>query len=233
MMETETFRNAAVEDVYNLLSIPLERFIKKADGEAAFFLHHRMRAFDWMDEQRERSYAERGLIAIEFEKRKLWQYLDDPATKKPYTSFNAWASSRCNGARSVTFDAKRDLEALQDVPAAELRDIPKGNLKVLKQLSTAVRKEPAVLQAARSMTTPQFLESIEKLFPEQHIESPIVVKVNAAPADASTFEEAIQYAIDHEIAANRSEAMGRMAYTALEQWRLEAEIDDIDVTEMQ
>jgi hypothetical protein len=171
-----------------------------------------MRILDEIDRAHERSYAERGMIAREFEVRNLWQYLIDPRTRSPFRSYNAWMGSGYIGCRSVNYEARRDMEELKDLPPSKLREVPKKNIKVLLQLSTAVRRSDKVLYDARSMQPQDFIQRVEKDFPDQHIESTQVVRFTLTRSAAKEVERVIDLAIERG-ARDRNEALEWLAAT--------------------
>lgn len=210
---------------FEIASVNIGELIAMPDPEAAEALNTRMGALDQIHRIHERSYAERGIIVREFEKRHLWKHLIDPETGEAFPHLTAWLScSDFLGCRRTNFEAKRDMELLQDVPTDKLIDVPKGNLKVLTQLSTAVRNDPGILEAAKTMQPNEFMDKVEKEQPHQHIEARKVMRFSPGRSWAKTIEETIAYAIDHGIAGSRDEALLRMAETSLNEWTLEDEI---------
>src|ERR1700728_2289002 len=153
----------------NISLVNLSDLIALPDPEAAEAMNNRMAVLDQIHRIHERSYAERGIIAREFERRQLWAHLIDPDTGQAFPSFTAWMS--CGdfmGCRRTNFEAKADIKALEgDVPAHKLMDVPKDNIKVLKGLSTSVRQQEDVINAARTMDNDQFLRKVEKEHPHQ------------------------------------------------------------------
>src|SRR5271156_3383912 len=113
----------------------LSDIIALPDEEAAEAMNDRMGVLDQIHRIYERSYSERGIIAREFERRRLWQHLVDPDTGQSFPNFSAWmACSDFLGCRRVNFESLRDMRALADIPEAQLIDVPKGNIKLLTQL---------------------------------------------------------------------------------------------------
>lgn len=211
-----------------IVSTNLSDLIALPDPEAAEALNTRMVALDQIHRIHERSYAERGIIAREFEVRHLWKHLIDPETDQAFPHLTAWLScSDFLGCRRTNFEAKGDLERLQDVPQAKLIDVPKGNIKVLLQLSTAVRNDPGILDAARNLSQDDFLEKVEKEQPNQHIEQRRPLRFNPGRSGVKIVEEAIAWALEHDIAGSRDEALVRAAETALNEWKLELELSEM------
>lgn len=208
-----------------LLPVNLSDIIAMPDTEAAAAMNERMALLDHIHRIHERSYAERGIIVREFERRQLWQHLTDQDTGQPFPNFTAWIScSDFLGCRRVNFEAKRDMEMLKDVPAAKLIDVPKGNLKVLTQLSTAVRNDPGILEAAKTLPQNEFLAKVETDQPQQHIETQQRLIFSPGRSGAKVIEEMIAWALEHDIAGSRNEAIVRAAETALHEWELEEEL---------
>src|SRR6185437_13083690 len=154
-----------VHDALNVMATGWDAAVALPDPEAAEVLNARFATWNRIEElQRERSFSERGLIILEFERRALWKYILDPDTDQPYPSMNAWMScSRFLGCRRTNYAAKRTLKLLDDVEdKSKLIDVPPGNLHILTQLSTAVRNDPEILRAAKTLPRDKFEEKVEK-----------------------------------------------------------------------
>jgi hypothetical protein len=217
--------DAITQNLSDAISLP--------DPEAAVSLNERMSVWVRIDKLQERSFVERGLIIREFEKRQLWKHLIDPETDQPYPHLTAWLSSDgFLGCRRTNFEAKRTLAMLEDVPAAKLIDISKATLHTLTQLSTAVRNDDAVLEAARTLKPEEFLEKMEVEHPQQHVEARKPLKFNPGRSGVKVVEEAITWALEHDIAGSRDEALVRMAETALNDWELEEELKNMPAEEV-
>lgn len=174
--------------------------------EAAVALHGLMQCFDLAEQTVQRSYYQRGVICREFEARFLWQYLDDPRTSKPFGSFSAWMGASGMGARSTNWEAKRDLEALADVPTHKLAYVPKQNLKTLIQLSTATRNDASVLEAARTLDGGEFVAKLAVEHPNQHLETKEPLRFMPSTSQREVIEAALAEAMK-DGAGNRTEAL--------------------------
>lgn len=189
------------------------------DPEAADALNIRFSA--WMQVEK-RSYAERGIICREFDRRELWRHLTDPDTGLPLPNFSAWMScSLFLGCRRTNFEAKADVLALADVPDEQLLGVEKENLKVLKLLSTAVRNDPDVLEAARTLPREAFEEKVEREQPHQHIEARKTLRFTPERSGAAVIEDWIAFALDTDMAGSRDEAIVRACEIALSSARAE------------
>jgi hypothetical protein len=202
------------------------------DEEAADALNKRMAVFDEISRLHERSFVERGIIIREFERRQLWKHLEDPETGEAFPSLTAWLScDKFLGGRRINFEAKRTLAMLEDVPPTRLMGIPKCNLHTLTQLSTAVRNQPDVLEAARNLPREEFEGKVEKDHPAQHIQAHRWLKFSPDRSGAKAIEEAIAWALEHDIAGSRDEAIVRACEAALHEWELEEELKSMPVEE--
>lgn len=207
-----------------ILSTNLDELLALSDPDAAESLNAWMAALKRVEEVYEVSYGQRLVIIRNFEERSLWRYLTDPDTDLPFPNLTAWLSSGFIGCRRTNMDAHKDALMLSDVPAVKLIDVPRETIKVLKKLSTDVRNDAGVLEAARRMGTEDFEEKIEKEHPNQCIERRQPMRFSPGRSWARTIEEAITYALEHDIAGTRDEALLRMAETSLNDWRLDEEI---------
>lgn len=209
-----------------ILSSNLDELLALADPEAAESLNAWMGALRRVEEAYTVSYGQRLVIIRNFEERGLWRHLTDPDTDRPFPNLTAWLSSGFIGCRRVNMDAHRDSHALADVPPKNLIDVPKSSIGVLKQLSTAVRGLPDVLEAAKGGDE-KLIEKIEAEYPDQHLEQRKFLRFNPGRAGAKAVEEAIAWALDHDIAGSRDEALVFAAETALNQWKLEVELREM------
>lgn len=204
-----------------VLDEPLDELLRLPDTVAAARLNARLIVWEVVDRAQKRSYSEKVVIIGAFVARGLWRYLVDPDTGVHFSSLNAWLS--CSdftlSSRAVNFTAYRHAKALADVPREELAGVGKANIEVLTKLSTKLRNDPGVLEAARTMTQQQFLLKLEREAPEQHLEVKVDLKFSPVRSEAMVVEETIRWAIDHDIAGSRDEALVRMAQTALEDWK--------------
>ena len=215
-----------------VMSVNLSDLISLPDQDAAPALNTRMGALDVIHKLHERSYAERGIIVREFERRKLWEHLVDPDTGTPFASLTAWMScSDFLGCRRVNFEAKRDMEMLQDVPSEKLLDVPKSNIKVLASLSTQTRNEPRVLDAARTMQPEKFEQKIEKEYPDQHIQSRKIIRLKPTRDQKEDIDRWVEYALSHDIAGSLTEAIARACETAMNDAELDEELREMKTEE--
>lgn len=213
-------------DPLSILTVNLADVMGLPDPEAATALNDRMLLYARIERIRERSYAEVGIIAREVERRQLYRHLIDPETGESFPHFTAWASSiNFLACRRTTFEAKRVLASLEDVPTEKLLEVPRGNLHVLTQLSTAVRNDPAILEAARTLPREQFEEKVEREQPFQHIEARHPVKFHFGRSQRKVIEEWIAYAIEHDKAGSQEEAVAWACEEALDNARLDERLD--------
>lgn len=168
--------------ILSILELPLESLIALPDSEAAQQLDRRALAWDRLDELAELAYADRGIIAIEIEKRELWRYLG-------FSSFSSWAASR--GRRSTFYAKASMMELVKDVPAEALRGIGRANIDTLVKLSTADRQDPEILDAARKLSGDAFAAHLEKERPNQHIERKGWLRVPMVTSALIVVDEAI------------------------------------------
>src|ERR1700687_5819247 len=104
-------------DLNDLLALP--------DEECATALNARARYWDEVDRVQPLSYGDRGLIAVTFERRRLWQFIDG------CHSFDSWMSHRPDASRSTMYAAWRAAKELEkDVP--DLSGIPRDTVETLR-----------------------------------------------------------------------------------------------------
>src|SRR5271168_2712793 len=95
------------------------------------------------------SFAEAGIICKRVEQSLLW--------KERCGSWTEWVHTACPFGSATAFEAYRCVKDLSDIPDIDLMLIPKNNLETLRQLSTAVRAKPDVIQAAKRCTAGEFV----------------------------------------------------------------------------
>lgn len=219
-------------DTLRVISLTLPDLISLPDPEAAVALNGRMALLDMVDAAHSVSYSQRLVIIAEFRRRSLWKYLIDPLVGEAFPHETAWLSSGFGGCRRVNFEAKRDAEKLADVPPGKLLDVPKGNIKVLTQLSTAVRNEPAILETARTASEDELLDKVEKEHPDQHLTVRKRIILRPGRAEARVIEGWVAYAREHDIAGTREEALVFACEVALDRCRLDEELAAMPMSEV-
>lgn len=221
-MTTLQERNALGLDI---ISKNLCDLLYLPDAEAAEALNARMGALNMIHRIHARSYSERGVIALEFERRHLWKHLMSPETGEPFPNFSAWMScADFLGCRRVNFESLRDIKILDDIPEEKLIDLPKGTIKFLTQLSTSIRTDDAVLEAARTMKADEFADKIEAEHPFQHVEARKPMRFSFGRSQRQTIDKWITWALEHDVAGSREEAIERACETALNDARLDEEL---------
>ena len=197
------------------------------DTEQAQFFSKRLGELDHASRM---SYAELGILAREVDAYLLFQYVIDPETNEPFNSFSRWVRVMAPYCYSNVFAALRDVEALKDIPDQHLSQIPASNFPIVKQLSTAVRSDPEVLEAAKTQNTEGLVEHVRANHPEQHIERTKILRV---PLDESAMDKVEELFKQAQLrgAKNRSEALEMICAETELQWRLESEIEQVVLNE--
>lgn len=209
--------NLALTDLSTLLALP--------DPEAAEALSERMAMLDQVHRVHERSFYERGVIALEFERRQLWRHLVSPETGDPFPSLTAWISSGFLGCRRTTFEAKKIMTMLADVPPERLAGVPTGTLYELTKLSTAVRNDPRILAAARRLPKDVFLAHVSLVHVDQHVEPTETLRFSPVLSGAKLIKEWCEYAVENDLAGNRDEALVMACEAALREAKSEVQVD--------
>jgi hypothetical protein len=165
------------------------------------------------------------LILLAVEKFLLHSERIDPKTGQPCT-FPRWIRLAAPWSYAACYESWRDIKGLADVPIDQLAQIPRENVKVLTQLSTAVRAEPEVLHAAKTMPSEALTEKIRREYPDQHIEARKTFRFTLEESSAGVVEEALREA-EIRGARNGNDGLELLAQTALEEWRYEEEIKTV------
>lgn len=189
------------------------------EAEEACFTRLRL-----LDETMKYSYPEIGLICRQVEVNHLWKQRTDPETGHKCSSFARWVRVAAPWSYATVFAAMRDVEELQDVPAEHLAEIPASNIGTLKQLSTAVRNVPDVLEAAKTMHAPDFAEKVRTEYPDQHLERKEILRFTVDGSAADRIKAVIDMATQKG-AHNWGEALELICEEAADVWRLESEVE--------
>jgi len=170
-----------------MTSLSLVEIREMNNADAAFWLTKRLRALEdiWR-----KGFAERGLILLEVEHRELWKYVTDDHGK-PFTSFSRWLIDCAPHSERDCRYALAAVKELQDVPKSDLLEIPRMNLEVLKSVSTSVRSQPEVLQAAKTLSEAEFVAHLQVTQPTQHIEATKRLVLTYPAGDLSVIEAAL------------------------------------------
>lgn len=176
------------------------------DPEAESTIFARLNDYD--EEERLR-YAQIGLMVLAVHKRQLWQHRIDKADGFPCRSLSRWIRIACPYAYSTVYAALRDVQELADVPAEELSKIPQSNFRTLRSLSTAVRRDPKVLEAAKGKTE-GLVAHVKANYPMQHIEAETVFRVPLNETQMADVEGALAKAMARGC-ESRSQALWMIA----------------------
>jgi hypothetical protein len=156
----------------------------------------------------EMGFAEVGILGCYVDESGIWKERVDPATGQPCTSANQWLMLAAGRSRSSCFDARAKVKILL---AAQ---IPASNFKPLMKCSTAVRKDPEVLKAAR---TDKLFEHVQVAHPSQALESEKVFRVVLDASAHAKVEETITRVMEVE-GWSRSEALEGIMADVKEEW---------------
>lgn len=173
-----------------------------SDKEAAKLISARVRQWDAEEPLR---YAALGLMCLAVQKRLLWQLVKDE-DGLPCRSFARWVRFHAPRGYSTCYAALRDCEELQDVPPADLAEIPQSSFATMKQLSTKVRANPKVLAAAKTGRA-ELVDYVKAHHPGQHVESRSPYRLNPTEGQRAEIEEAVELAIRRGDATSPEEAI--------------------------
>lgn len=141
-----------------------------------------------------RTFVEWGLIMVEMDTKQLYKQLLDPEGN-PYRSLGMWISEAAPTSRSNAYAAKNAMEAInEEISVEDLNEIPRQNIETLKKLSTSVKKNPMVIEAAKQMSEKDFKSKIDKDHPGQHI-ADAPMRFKPLVGDRETIDEALAQAL--------------------------------------
>lgn len=186
------------------------------DAEAAEAITNHVKQWDADEPLR---YASLGLMMLAVIERQLWKLTTDPVDGFPCRSFARWVRLCAPNGYSTCYAALKDVQDLPDVPPADLAQIPQSNFRTMKQLSTAVRRDPDVLQAAKGRGLAGYINANH---PDQHITDRKAV--NVLVDDAEMVYSVLDQAVELHDAIDRGHALEMIAAMARLTWELESEV---------
>lgn len=116
-----------------------------------------------LDGAEKQVFAARGMALLIVEERRLWE------GRAP--SMGQWIKQIAPQSWSDCYSAMRTVrELLPDVPLDDLKDMKRANLETVRKLSSAVRRDPQVVEGAKTQPYRTFLAETAQAFPEQHLD---------------------------------------------------------------
>jgi hypothetical protein len=161
------------------------------DEESAKVIDARARA---IEKQTRRSFVELGLLCHTMDRTGWWSKLDDPETGVTFHSWEDWATSALNVARSSAFAAKKVIEATRGTALEDLREMTRGNLQQFARLSSKVQADPKILKKAKTLTETEFVSAVHKAAPGQHLSKAPALILNLESTERENFDEAVEVA---------------------------------------
>lgn len=155
--------------------------------EAADALTGILASLDTIEKQ---SFALRGMACLLLEERELWKEFTDPEVGLPYASLDRFLKQTLPNSWGYCRDALRAVKELREMPFTDLLEMPRCNIETLKKVSTSVRKEPKVIEAAKTQTESQFAQTLSKTY-NQHIESKSTLKLTYTSGEMAEVEKAL------------------------------------------
>ncbi len=153
----------------------------------------------------------------------LWQYRDDPQTGLPCRSWTRWMQLAAPGAYSTAHGHLADVMRLSDIPDEHLSQIRSENVDTVIQLSTAVRKDPEVLEAAKSQRSEEFIEHIREKHPDQHVETRRALKLSPTPTALKVINEGLE--VGMRDGSTREQVVEKWAVNELMEYQMEQEVE--------
>lgn len=130
-------------------------------------------------------WTEIAKVCIEVERDRDFEVLG-------FSSWHSWLLNAAPRSRSYIYlVVGRYKELSVDIPEAELAQIPLGSAGVLKQLSSKIRQDPKIRQAARSKPG-DLRQVIQNEFPLQHIEGIVEHRLRFTTSQWGKIESAFE-----------------------------------------
>lgn len=159
----------------------------KAPQEAANALAGILGSLDTVEKQ---AFAVRGMCCLLLEERELWKEFTDTEVGLPYASLDRFLKQTLPNSWGYCRDALRAVKELREMPFQDLLDMPRCNIETLKKVSSNIRKEPKVIEAAKTLTESQFAAKLSKDY-GQHIESKSTLKFTYTASELAEVERAL------------------------------------------
>lgn len=140
-----------------------------------------------LDVMLQSTWSELGLLALTVDENREWQLLG-------FHSFGSWLMAACPKSRSVVYAAMGALRELSDVPAADLAEISHSTAHTLKKLPKAMRAKREVLEAAKKLTTKEFVRKIKREAPELHLEEYVKREFSFSESQEEVIDHALELA---------------------------------------
>jgi len=135
-----------------------------------------------------RKWSDLGLELRDFKENHRWAALG-------YKSLNAWitdVSDELGFKRSTFYDVATIAQKLQELPAADVREMPRENAKDLARLPESKRK--ALVEDAKSTSNREFRKKVNAQLEGAAREKNIVVSFSVPESQADQLEEALSAA---------------------------------------
>lgn len=112
-----------------------------------------------------------------------------------YSSFGAWMMriEEISGySRAAAYSYAKLYRDLEPLWGAEVHELSLGTANVVRQLPSALQRDPEVRRAAKRMKPKQFREKIAGDYPDSHIETREELRLNLDDSFAKVFHELVE-----------------------------------------
>jgi len=106
-----------------------------------------------------------------------------------FESFGQWLMAACPCSRSMAYDVLKLRVDLQDIPDAEIREIPLGNAKIL-QNTPKNRRNGHLIEQAKQQPPREFIRTVIDSVPESHLEEKFVHRFRLTAGQSKTVQAA-------------------------------------------
>jgi len=142
-----------------------------------------------LERRTKESYIEIGLIVYYVEKNNLFSPM--------YPSLGSWLVSACPYSRSTAYSALSSVKQamLDGLSLDDCNEIPRCNLKIVNQLSTAVKHDPEILAAAKTETENNFISKVKEKYPSQHLQNVSYMRLKLDLDQRESIDAILEYAM--------------------------------------
>ena len=158
--------------------------------EKAIAYDHRVREIDRVVRE---SWSELAAICIQVRDKELWRLLR-PRPDVTFHSFDDWLLDAAPVCRATVYKGMGILSTLaKDLTPEQISGIEIGNAALLAHVSSSVRRDPEVIEAASGGRHSKKLRDVVRTkFPEQHIETIVEKKLHFTSSQWDKIESAYE-----------------------------------------
>ena len=175
----------------------------ETNAELAIRLDKRARE---IESQASTLFVDLGVICRIIQDKELWRHIL-ASDGQEFRSFDAWVQDALPWSNGTAYSALGVARDCEDIPIEERRQMPRGNLEILRQVSPHIRRDPKIQERAKRTKPQQFVKELAAEHPQEHLEGKSQMKFNPTVSQREVVEKAIELAYAVGDATTREEAI--------------------------